>query len=124
SIVWALLTNADDYPRWNSTVLSLEGEIAEGQKIRLRSSLDPERTFKLRVKEFEPEHKLVWGDGKGNRIYLIVSHPEGGITLSIVEKIGGLMFPLYAGLIPSFDQSFEQFAHDIKKEAELIAGIK
>ena len=26
-IVWALLTNASDYPRWNSTVVSIKGEI-------------------------------------------------------------------------------------------------
>ena len=34
AIIWALLTNASDYPRWNSTVISIEGEIAEGEKIR------------------------------------------------------------------------------------------
>ena len=26
SIVWALLTNASDYPRWNSTIISISGE--------------------------------------------------------------------------------------------------
>ncbi len=54
-IVWALLTNAADYPRWNSTVTSLKGEIKEGGKLELKSILDEKRTFKLKVKEFEPE---------------------------------------------------------------------
>lgn len=35
SIIWALLTNASDYPRWNSTVISIEGSITKGGKIQL-----------------------------------------------------------------------------------------
>ena len=52
SIVWALLTHASDIPRWNSTVISLKGEIREGGTIELKSTLDEKRTFKLKVKEF------------------------------------------------------------------------
>ena len=29
AIVWALLTHASDFPRWNSTVTSVKGEIRE-----------------------------------------------------------------------------------------------
>jgi uncharacterized protein YndB with AHSA1/START domain len=28
--IWALLTDAAGFPRWNSTVTSIEGEIADG----------------------------------------------------------------------------------------------
>jgi uncharacterized protein YndB with AHSA1/START domain len=119
AIVWALLTNAADYPRWNTTVIRIEGDIVLGGRIRLTSTLAPKRVFKLRVKEFQPERRLVWGDGQGTRVYAI--SPNGkGVTFTMEEKIGGLMFPLYAKYIPSFDQSFEQFAHDLKKEAEAI----
>ena len=45
SIIWALLTNASDYSRWNSTVISLEGTIAKGAKIQLKSTLDPKKDF-------------------------------------------------------------------------------
>lgn len=116
--VWNLLTNAVNYPRWNSTVVSIEGRIEPGQKITLKSVLDPKRVFKLTVKEFEPNKRLVWGDGQGNRVYTIRDNNNGTVTFSMVEKIGGLMFPLYAKMIPPFDQSFEQFARDLKKEAE------
>ena len=34
--VWALLTNAADLPRWNTTVTSIEGQVALGAKIKLR----------------------------------------------------------------------------------------
>jgi len=33
--VWALLTDADGFPRWNSTVTQIEGEIREGGPLRV-----------------------------------------------------------------------------------------
>ena len=124
TIVWAFLTNASDYPRWNSTVTSIEGNIALGEKIKLKSILDAKRTFKLKVKEFEPEKKLVWGDGQGNRTYTITKNANGTLTFTMTEKIGGLMFPMYAKMIPPFDESFEKFAADLKKESETITNAK
>jgi len=123
SIVWALLTHASDFPRWNSTVVSLTGEIKEGGTVELKSILDEKRVFKLKVKEFVPEKRLVWGDGMGSRIYSLDKN-SNGVLFSMSEKIGGPLFPLFANIIPSFDKSFEQFAADLKKEAEIIQGSK
>lgn len=124
SIIWALLTNAPDYPRWNSTIISIDGAITPEGKINLKSTLDPKRTFKLKVKEFQPENKLTWGDAMGNRVYTITKTSTGSVLFSMTEKIGGPLFPLFARMIPSFDKSFEQFAADLKKEAEKIANSK
>ncbi len=124
AIVWALLTNASDFARWNSTIVSLEGEIRLGGTIKLKSTLDEKRTFTLKVKVFEPEKQMVWGDGKGNRVYTLTSGDSGAVTLSMTEKIGGLMFPLYSKYIPFFDESFEHFVTDLKKEAETIHNTK
>lgn len=120
AIIWALLTNASDYPRWNSTVTSVQGNIALGEKIVLKSTLDAKRSFNLKVKEFEPSKRLVWGDGKGRRTYLLKNNGDGTVTFTMHERIGGLMFPMYAKYIPPFDESFDRFAADLKKEAELI----
>lgn len=124
SILWTLLTNADDYPRWNKTILSMEGSIVPEGKIRLKSSLDPKRTFKLRVKTFEPERLLVWGDRQGNRTFTLETLPSQQVRFTMTEKIGGLMYPMYAKYIPPFDASFEQFAADLKNEAESIDQTK
>lgn len=124
SIVWSLLTNASDFSRWNSTVISIQGTIALGEKIRLTSTLDPQRVFKLKVKEFQPEKKLAWGDAMGNRMYTINRQAKDTLLFSMTEKIGGPLFPLFASMIPSFDKSFEQFAADLKKEAESIMNPK
>ena len=122
--VWKLLTNASDFPRWNSTVVSINGEIKKGSKIELKSTLDEKRIFKLQVKEFEPEKRFVWGDNMGNRVYTIDNSKEGGVVFTMTEKIGGPIFPLFAKHIPSFDESFERFAADLKKEAESIHNAK
>ena len=124
SIVWALLTRAADIPRWNSTVTSIKGEIREGETIELKSTLDEKRTFKLKVKEFVPNQRLVWGDAQGNRVYTIDRGAGTGVLFTMTEKIGGPLFPLFAGFIPSFDESFERYAADLKKEAESIQNSK
>ncbi len=123
-IIWSLLTNASDYPRWNSTIVSIEGDIEMGKKIKLKSTLDEKRTFKLKIKDLKPEKSMIWGDGKGNRLFTLEENSSGSITFSMDEKIGGLMFPMYAKYIPPFDEAFEQFAADLKKEAELIQNTK
>ena len=119
SIVWKLLTTAADYPRWNSTVVSIAGDIQQGQIIRLKSKLDPKREFKLTVKEFEPEARIAWGDGKGMRVFTIAHEGRDALRFSMTERIGGLLFPLYAKYIPPFDELFERFAKDLKMEAEI-----
>jgi uncharacterized protein YndB with AHSA1/START domain len=124
AIVWALLTHASDFPRWNSTITSMKGEIREGGAVELKSILDDKRTFKLKVKEFVPEKRLVWGDALGNRVYTLTRGDGGGTHFSMTEKIGGPLFPLFANAIPSFDASFEQFAADLKREAETIQQAK
>ena len=120
AVVWRLLTQAKDYPRWNSTIISLTGNIKKGEKIELKSTLDDKRTFKLKVLEMEPEKRLVWGDNKGSRTFTLARGSDNKLTVTMSEKIGGLFFPLYAKYLPSFDESFERFAADLKKEDEAI----
>ena len=124
AIVWALLTHASDYPRWNSTITSMNGDIREGGSIALKSTLDEKRTFNLKVKEFVPEKRLVWGDALGSRVYTLARGDGGSTIFSMTEKIGGPLFPLFASSIPSFDASFERFAADLKREAEAIQSSK
>jgi len=123
AIVWKLLTNASDFARWNSTVISIEGNISLGAIIKLRSKLAPKRTFKLKVIEYEVPKRLQWGDAQGTRLFTLIPNGKETLIFSMSEKIGGFMFPIYAKYIPSFDELFEQFAADLKKEAEAIQNI-
>ena len=120
AFIWTLLIHGSDYPRWNSTVTSFKGEITEGGKIELMTILDAKRSFKLKVQDVQPEKRMVWKGGMGARTYTLTPAGEGKVAFTMTEKIGGFMFPLLAGMIPPFDEVFEKFAGDLKKEAEAI----
>lgn len=120
--VWSLLTNAPDFPKWNSTVESIGGEIALGQKLAIKVPAAPGRTFGPKVSALEPEKRMVWSDGmapmfKGVRTFTL--EPRGGGTVfTMVEVFTGIMLPMIAGSLPDFAPIFETYAADLKKAAE------
>jgi uncharacterized protein YndB with AHSA1/START domain len=56
--IWAILTDAPGYARWDSGVLRVAGQIAAGEKLKLVSEVSPERTFSLQVTEFRPGERM------------------------------------------------------------------
>ena len=119
--VWRVLTTASEYPRWNSTVVSLDGQIALGSKIKLVSTLDPSRTFSLKVTEFEPNARLTFGNAMFTRTCSL-SDGSGATRVVIIERMGGPLFPFVARMIPPVDENIEQFTADLKKAAEAAAS--
>ncbi|MBV7338151.1 SRPBCC domain-containing protein [Chloroflexi bacterium TSY] len=121
--IWSLLTTAEDFPNWNSTVSSIEGRIALGEKIKLSVPYAPGRVFNLTVKEFVPNQRMVWSDGmvpmfKGVRTYRLTPKSDGSTDFSMVEVLRGVMLPMIGGSLPDFGPPFEQYATDLKQEAE------
>ena len=122
--VFALLTDAKSYSSWNPAVLSLDGTIAPGEKIRLVSVVDPKRTFTLTVTEVESPRRMVWADGmplglfKGVRTYTLQPIGEGRTEFSMAEVFSGPLAPLITRAIPDMTESFELFAEGLKSAAE------
>jgi hypothetical protein len=121
--IWSLLTNASAWPSWNSTVISLEGTIALGEKISLKAKVAPDRTFKLRVTKLAPAHEMEWSDGfapmfKGVRSYTLQSKTGGVTEFAMTEVFSGAMLPMIRGSLPDFGPPFEAFARDLKRAAE------
>jgi hypothetical protein len=121
--IWSLLTKAKDFPRWNSTVKNIDGNISLGEKIQLRATIAPERIFKLRVSEFVPNQKMVWRDGsapmfQGVRTYVLKVKNDGSTDFLMEEIFSGLMLPMIVKSLPDFAATFEQYAADLKREAE------
>jgi hypothetical protein len=125
--VWALLTDAAGFPSWNSTVAGVEGRIAPGGKVTVRTKADPNRAFPLRVSEFVPPSKMVWSGGiplglfTGRRTYTLTP-VTGGTHFEMVEEFSGLFAPLITKSIPDLQPAFDTFAADLKRRAERIAG--
>ena len=115
--IWQILVNVSNYKNWNSTIISIEGEIKAGGEIKIVPAINPNRTFKLKIKAFEPYTKMVSGDAMGNRTFLLEKVSDG-TQFTMTEKISGPLFPLFAKMIPPFDDAFDSYARDLKVEAE------
>jgi uncharacterized protein YndB with AHSA1/START domain len=124
-VVWALLTDAAGFPTWNSTVTSIDGTIAKGEQIELKATIDPKRTFELTVSTFEPNQTMVWEDGgkafKGVRTFTLTPRGDGTTEVRMAEVLTGSMMGMIEGKLPDFRPSFDAFAADLKRAAEVSA---
>jgi hypothetical protein len=126
STLWRLLTNAQDFPRWNSTVTSVEGQIREGEQLRVRVP-GTDRVFTPRVSDVVPDQRMSWTGGlspvfKGVRTFELRSRPDGSTDFMMEERFSGLMLPLVKRSMPDFGPVFERYASDLKHEAELCGS--
>lgn len=120
--IWKLLTDAKNFPRWNSTVTAIEGEIRDGGRIRVHVP-GTERTFRPTISDFLADARMTWTGGfaplfKGVRTFQLTPQPGGSTTFVMQERFSGLMLPLVKRALPDFGPVFERYASDLKREAE------
>ncbi len=120
--LWTLLTDARDFPRWNSTVSSIDGQIREGARLRLRVP-GTDRTFNPRVSGVVACQRMIWTGGfapmfKGVRTFELRPQKDGSTDFAMEERFSGLMLPLIKGSLPDFGPVFTRYANDLKSEAE------
>jgi len=120
--IWSLLTDADGFPRWNSTVSRVEGQIREGERLRLHVP-GTDRTFTPTVSGFVPDKRMTWTGGfspvfKGVRTFELRPCDDGSTQFAMEERFSGLMLPFVKGSMPDFGPVFERYANDLKVEAE------
>ena len=121
--IWSLLTDARGFTSWNTTVTSLEGEIALGSTLALRVKLDPKRTFRPKVTKLEPAKRMEWSDGfapmfRGVRTFTLTPQADGVTEFAMQEAFSGAMLPMIRKSLPDFGPAFETFASDLKRAAE------
>ena len=120
--IWHILTDAESYPRWNSTIARIDGEIREGTRLRLHVP-GTERTFTPRVSGVTPNQCMTWTGGvaaifTGVRTFVLRSRSDGTTDFFMDERFSGAMLPLIARVLPDFRPVFARFASDLKWEAE------
>jgi len=123
STIWSLLTNANDFPRWNSMVTSVEGQIREGEHLRLHVP-GSNRVFTPRVSGVVPNERMTWTGGfwpvfKGVRTFELQDRTDGSTDFTMEERFSGLALLLVNTSMPDFGPIFERYANDLKQEAEL-----
>jgi hypothetical protein len=120
--IWRLLTDADYFPHWNSTIAGIEGHIREGERLRLRIP-GTKRTFTPKVLGVVPCERMTWTGGfaplfKGVRTFALTPRDDESTDFAMTERFSGLMLPLVKGSLPDFGPIFERYANDLKNEAE------
>jgi uncharacterized protein YndB with AHSA1/START domain len=122
--VWALLTDAAGYTRWNNTVNKVDGKIGPGEQVTVHPKINPGRAFPVKVTAFESPSRMVWTGGmplglfRGERTFGLLKRPDGAVEFSMREVFSGLMAPLIGRSIPDMQPVFEEFAKDLKAAAE------
>ena len=121
--VWEVLTDAATFADWNDSIISFEGPIEQGNKVKLVSVVNPKRSFSLRVSTLQPPTRMGWEDGmplglfKGVRTYEVREVGEGS-EFSMVEEYSGPLAGLITRMIPDLTESFDLFADSLKRTAE------
>ena len=122
--IWAILTDAPNYPAWDPTVIRIEGTIAPGERITAYTKLSPDRAFPVKVTTFEPAQKMVWTGGmplglfKGERTFTLVPKSDGSTDFALREEFTGLFLPLIGRTLPDLNKAFKAFAAGLKAYAE------
>lgn len=120
--VWSLLTDSEGFPSWSSTIVRIEGRIAEGERLRLHVA-GTTRTFTPRVSGVVYERRMLWSDGiaplfKGVRTFLLEPARDGSTDFVMEERFSGVIFALVKAKMPDFAEIFEAFALDLQRAAE------
>jgi hypothetical protein len=126
--VWAVLSDVERWPEWDSGVAAVEGRATPDGKVTIRSHAAPGRAFPVRVTELEPPTRLRLSGGmplglfRGVRTFDITPAPEGGSTFRVREEYTGALLPLIWRSMPDLQQSFDQFADGLKQRVESTAA--
>lgn len=127
-LVWAILTDAAHYPKWEPNTLRIEGRIAEGAQIKVFTKAKPNRAFPVRVTELDPLRRMVWTGGlplglfKGERTFNLTPGPDDTTEFTTQEVFSGPLLPLIGRSLPDLQPAFERFAEALKRKAERKAS--
>jgi hypothetical protein len=122
--IWAILTDAPRYSRWDSGIEQVEGTIAPGEMITLHTEVQPGRAYQVKVGDVEPTRHMTWTGGmplglfKGMRSFSLTPAENGATRFDMREDFTGPLLPLIGRSMPDLAPSFERFATGLKAEAE------
>jgi hypothetical protein len=127
TVVWEILTDLNSYKEWNPFIISSEGEVTEGS--RLRNKMQPPggkvTTFKPTVTSVEPNRYFEWlghlgvrGLFDGRHQFKLEAVGEGTRFIQR-EEFTGILAPLFAKMLDNGTRAgFEAMNQEIKKQAE------
>ncbi len=125
--VWQVLTNFEDYPRWNPFVRSISGTNKEGEKLKvfLKPPDGKGMTFHPEVKKSEPGKEFRWkgklgvpGIFDGEHYFLLEEISSKRTHFVHGEKFSGILVPFMGNILDKTKEGFELMNKTLKKECE------
>jgi hypothetical protein len=122
--VWAVLIDGASWPKWDSGVDAVEGRIAMGETLKIRSQAAPGRAFPVKVTLFAPPARLRFSGGmplglfRGVRTYEVSGDADGQVAFRMREEYSGPLLPLIWRSMPDLGPSFQRFATGLKQRVE------
>lgn len=122
--VWEVLTDTSRWPDWDSGVVSVDGELEPGKRIKVVSELNLERAYPVKVAELEPGRRMTWRGGmplglfRAVRTYRLSPDGHGRTRFEMREEFSGPLLPLIWRSMPDMDPSFRQFAEGLRRRVE------
>ena len=121
--VWAALVDGAAWSSWDSGVNGVDGTIASGATITIRSKAAPGRAFPVKVTTFDPPRTMVFTGGlplglfRGVRTYRL--SPSGaGTRFEMREEYSGPLLSVMWRSMPDLSPSFAQFAAGLRARVE------
>jgi hypothetical protein len=102
-MVWRVLTYFPDYPKWNPFLVSIQGSLAPGQRLKIQARLSQDREYKFspRVVKVIPASELRWrrwrfieGVFDREQAFFIVPNGIKGVRFIQREHFSGLLVSL------------------------------
>lgn len=128
STVWSILTDFQQFPKWNPFITQASGHIKKGAQLKIRVEPPNSTTmnFKPMVTRIKEEREFGWlgrlfipGIFDGEHSFEIKSINENEIRFGQREKFKGILVPfLWNSLDKNTRRGFEAMNSALKKQAE------
>jgi hypothetical protein len=121
--VWTTFSAFETYPKWNPFLSLVEGNIKEGERIRIIAG---GTGFKPKVLVFEPGKQFEWigrlvmpGLFDGQHKFELLDNGDGTTTFIHNEKFTGVLIPLFKKiLLEKTSKGFEAMNQALKERVE------
>lgn len=119
-----MLMDTSRYADWAAGTQRLDGQIANGEQLKLFTVSKPDKPMTLRVSNLDPKKTFTLSGGlpfnlfRGDRTFTLTPQADGTTEFSMCEVFSGLLSPLLGRLIPDLTESFEAYAVGLKEKCE------
>ena len=127
SIVWHIITDFENYGKWNPFIREISGVTKEGSTIQvfIKPPNSNGMKFKPKILKYKSEKEIKWL-GKlwvpkifdGEHSLTIKKIEENKVLFIQKEQFNGLLVPLFTNMLKNTKLGFQMMNQKLKKEAE------